>query len=119
MALSFFSRWSLATLFHYKSKIKGEPVQAMRVTNPYHAVAIVPGQKACAAARTNAEVRFLSADAPPLPLKNCSAASCTCRYQHFKDRRGEPRRAADVRVVHMQGNWHGAERRRSGRRVND
>ena len=120
MAFSFdFSRWSLTTLFHYKSKIKGEPVRDVRVANPYHAVAIVPGAKACEEARHLMRKRFLSADAPLLPLKNCDAAKCTCRYQHFQDRRSEPRRVTDGAIVRMNGTWQGVERRRGGRRADD
>lgn len=120
MALSFLSRWSLATLFHYKAKIKGEPVKDVRVSNPYHAVAVVPGSRSCAAARDCSSMRFLSKDAPALPLPDCDARQCNCRYQHFSDRRGQPRRAADIRVMQMQGSWQGLERRKSrGRRLDD
>lgn len=120
MAFSFLSRWSLTTLFHYKAKIKGEPVSKVRVANPYHAVGVMPGAAACAEARKLAGERFLSAEAPLLPLKECDRSACTCRYQHFSDRRQEPRRAADIQVVHMQGTWQGTDRRkRRGRRVDD
>jgi hypothetical protein len=119
MSFSFLSRWSLATLFHYKARIKGEPVKAVRVTNPYHSVAVVPGPGACQAARRCANQRYLSAEAPVLPLKECDAATCGCHYQHFTDRRAAPRRADDARVVRMQGVWRGMERRLAGRRVDD
>jgi len=114
-----FSRWSLTTLFHYKSKVKGEPVTEHRVTNPYHAVAIVPTSRACQAARDCANKRFLSSEAPLLPLEGCDAGECRCRYQHFSDRRDASRRAADVAVVNMSGMWTGVERRRGGRRFDD
>lgn len=119
MPLSFLSRWSLTTLFHYKARIRREPVKAVRVSNPYHSVTVVPGPGACAAARKCAKIRYLSADAPGLPLKECDAATCGCRYQHFKDRRSITRRAADAQIVHMQGIWRGVERRRAGRRIDD
>ncbi len=114
-----FSRWSLTALFHYKSRIRGEPVRAVQVANPYHAVAIIPGPRACGEAKNIARKRFLSAEAPLLPLKNCDAATCTCRYQHHEDRRGEPRRVVDGAVVRMNGQWQGVERRRVGRRAED
>lgn len=119
MAFSFLSRLSLATLFHYKSVIKGEPVKAMRVANPYHAVAVLPGQKSCAAAKACAKTRFLSVEAPSVPLRDCDAGECTCRYQHFADRRSASRRTADGRVVRTHGTWRGVDRRRSGRRFDD
>ena len=114
-----FSRWSLTALFHYKSRIKGEPVRVHQVANPYHAVAVVPGARACNAAKQSARKRFLSAEAPLLPLKNCDAAACTCRYQHYEDRRGDPRRVVDGAVVRMNGTWQGVDRRRGGRRAED
>ena len=118
MALPFnFSRLSLTTLFHYKSKVKGEQVTAHTISNPYHAVSIMPGQGACKAARKEVESRFLSSEAPVLPLKACDAARCTCRYRHHPDRRSdEPRREEDVGITTMVGAWNGrVERRRNGR----
>jgi hypothetical protein len=64
----------------------------------YHAVAIDPGHHCCVLARTLAKRRFLSSKAPPLPLKGCMNAECTCRYVHFADRRAGPRRARDMGV---------------------
>lgn len=124
MALPFnLSRLSLATLFHYKSKVKGEHVSSHTVSNPYHAVSIMPGQRACKAVQKSMESRFLSSEAPGLPLKGCDAARCTCRYQHHADRRNdEPRREEDVGITTMNGSWNGRiERRRNGkgRRITD
>jgi len=61
----------------------------------WHAVAIVAAAGACAAARACKDQRYLSAEAPPLPLPGCTAARCDCRYGHFDDRRRGPRRAAE------------------------
>jgi hypothetical protein len=41
---------------------------------------IVPGTKACAAARKLEDQRFLSRDAPKLPLRNCDYPNCECHY---------------------------------------
>lgn len=122
MAFPFnFSRLSLTTLFHYKSKVKGEVVRSHTVTNPYHAVSVVPGQRACEAVRSTVTAKYLSSEAPSLPLPACNADKCTCRYQHHTDRRSdEPRRESDVGVVSMNGAWNGrVERRRKGRRITD
>ncbi len=43
--------------------------------------------------------RFLSREAPPLPLKNCPNGNCECLYQHYDDRRATPRRARDLGVA--------------------
>jgi hypothetical protein len=88
------------------------------ISNPWHAVAIVPGQRACQAARAGGYTRYLSAEAPPLPLPQCSAQSCTCHYRHYQDRRRSIRRAADVAASRVS--WTGRERRAApGRRNTD
>jgi hypothetical protein len=99
---------------------RGQEALARRqwISNPWHAVAIVPGQRACQAARAAGHTRYLSADAPPLPLLHCNTRSCTCHYRHYQDRRRSPRRAADVAASRF--NWTGRERRAApGRRSTD
>ena len=62
-------------------------------TNKYHSVAIDYRASACEAAKLLSEKRYLSAEAPKLPLADCDAKACKCRYVHFDDRRsGEDRR---------------------------
>jgi hypothetical protein len=60
--------------------------------SPYHAVEILPGNGACAAAEALRGQRFLSREASLLPLPNCDHESCKCIYQHYEDRRKESRR---------------------------
>jgi hypothetical protein len=75
----------------------GTTGENVRITNPWHAVSIVPKAGACASARSIAGKRFLSSeDPPPLPLKDCTAASCSCCYAHHSDRRA--RRREDPRT---------------------
>jgi hypothetical protein len=84
----------------------------------WHAVAIVPTPTACAAAQACKDKRFLSAEAPRLPLKGCDAARCDCRYGHFDDRRRGPRRGASKGVPKPKPT--GPEQRtRLGRRKSD
>lgn len=59
---------------------------------PYRCVAIRPGQEACPTVRNLAGRRFLAQAAPLLPLDDCTAAGCGCRYDHFADRREHERR---------------------------
>jgi hypothetical protein len=60
----------------------------------YHAVSIKFDNQACDAARELAGSRFLSVDAPRLPLSKCDAATCNCRFAHHQDRRtGKDRRS--------------------------
>lgn len=90
-----------------------------RAANPFHAVGISPGACACKAALAMMGERFLSAEAPTLPLAACdSAQKCTCRHQHFEDRRHLQRRGDDHWESGRQ--WIGPERRQSrGRRATD
>ena len=53
----------------------------------FHAVSIKFPPKACAAAREMDGKRFLSSDAPHIPLPGCDIVDCQCRFVHFKDRR--------------------------------
>ena len=81
---------------------RAEPEPALTVPKKavqrFHAVTIATGLRACAAARQLRDQRFLSRDAPPLPLKDCSCSNCECRYEHYDDRRKMGRRARDLGV---------------------
>ena len=85
----------------------------------YHAVSVVGGPKACAAAKQLKNVRLLSTSAPRLPLANCDcAADCACTYRHHDDRRAGPRRAREL--GELADPWSMTDRRRSiGRRETD
>jgi hypothetical protein len=109
------TRWSLGDLFGLK-----KPPPKPRNDTAYHAVSIIPGENACAAAYRFTGQRFLASHAPKLPLPMCDARVCICRYKHHKDRRAGPRRRDDVGL--MSAPYSGDERRRSrnrGRRATD
>jgi hypothetical protein len=57
----------------------------------FHAVSISPGEGSCSAADSVKIQRFLSEEAPKLPLEECGAADCRCKYIHHTDRRGGAR----------------------------
>jgi hypothetical protein len=62
----------------------------------WHAVSVVGAPEACPAAGALRQQRFLSAEAPRLPLAECSSpGTCKCRYIHYTDRRAFLRREAD------------------------
>lgn len=62
----------------------------------YHAVSIYCSSDACQAAKDELGKRYLSAEAPLLPLRQCDRPDqCDCRYKHYDDRRGRPRRRSD------------------------
>lgn len=86
----------------------------------YHCVSVRQSAAACKVAKTIHEQRFLSAEAPLLPLQGCNTPnSCRCRYEHFSDRRDSPRRDRDVGLPGL--NWYVEERRHNqeGRRATD
>jgi hypothetical protein len=64
---------------------------------PWHAVSIVSSAACCATAMGLLGTRFLSKEAPRLPLKGCLMGSdCRCSYQHHQDRRVLLRRVPDL-----------------------
>jgi hypothetical protein len=60
-------------------------------SDPFHAVSILPAEAGCSAAESIKVQRFLSEDAPGLPLADCSAVDCRCKYVHYADRRSGAR----------------------------
>ena len=69
---------------------------AIRKSTPFHAVSIEPGPYACAAAEELRGEKFLSADAPLLPLPDCTSDNCECRFVHFSDRRARKDRRSEL-----------------------
>ena len=63
------------------------PQENIRLTNPWHAVAVQAGPKRCKAVEALTGNRYLSKDAPKLPLRDCTEPQCSCRYRHYEDRR--------------------------------
>lgn len=80
------------------SEPEAKPAPAKKPINPWHAVSIAPGPGACKAASELVGQRFLSREAPPLPLGTCDKAACTCRYEHHENRRKGPRRFRELGV---------------------
>lgn len=58
----------------------------------YHCVEVRNGRFACEAVRQLGNIRFLSDEAPLLPVPGCTTQNCTCFYAHFDDRREHDRR---------------------------
>ena len=97
------------------SRITRTPREADASGNRYHAVSIhgpdVPENAACYAARTLKGKRFLSSEAPALPLAGCDNAECNCRYVHHHDRRNGVDRRHPMRRTQRDD-----ERRQTGER---
>lgn len=102
-----------------QSKVGTDTGRHHVLTNPFHAVSIRSPSSGCAAAKELEGKRFLSSEAPVLPVPGCTAATCICKYMHHEDRREGPRRSSDV-IGRSHGHWSGMERRRAGgRRITD
>ena len=115
--------FSLASWFHRKRvhaevRLSGRPVHAHRVVNPYHAVRIVHETACCRQVIEYEGQRFLAAAAPPIPLPDCDAPKCRCRYLHCEDRRSGEDRREFVGGPHP---YYGLNNRRlsQGRRAGD
>jgi hypothetical protein len=77
----------------------------------------VPDLHPCRAVLAARGKRFLSREAPPLPLPACTKPeTCDCKFVHFNDRRQEERRD----ILSFARWYAGTERRRGpGRRSTD
>lgn len=53
----------------------------------YKSVSVVCDVDACAAARNITDKRFLTFEAPVVPLPDCTSGLCSCKYVHHQDRR--------------------------------
>ena len=86
----------------------------------WSAVSIVPGSTSCEAARDLKGRRFLSAEAPRVPLAECTESdSCRCVYRKYPDRRAGPRRAEDHSGMRRVGTGKTERRVGRGRRSTD
>jgi hypothetical protein len=64
---------------------------------PWHSVSIVSRITTCEAALQCRGKRYLSREAPRLPLNECDRSdACRCVYRHHADRRTGPRRASET-----------------------
>ena len=90
--------------------------------HPWHAVEIVAPKTACAAAQALNGKRFLSAEAPLLPLHDCAlTGSCHCVYRKHTDRRdGDTvRRSEDDTGIRRMAPALEERRSKRGRRKSD
>jgi hypothetical protein len=83
---------AIAAFLWYRQKTSASAEATLPSSNRFHAVTIHFRQDACPAVRMYASTKFLAKEAPRLPLENCTAPNCRCRYEHSDDRRTETRR---------------------------
>jgi len=84
----------------------------------FHGVAVKPvGDRVCRAVGAIAGQRYLSDEAPLIPLPDCETPrDCRCVYEHFADRRTDTRRESDIG---LPSRYHADDRRAFKRRVTD
>jgi len=68
-----------------------------KMSSKWHAITVQIEETSCAAASQCRSKRFLSAQAPMLPMRGCDrSAICPCKFKHHDDRRTSRRRNDDV-----------------------
>ena len=80
----------LAVVCLFVIKVKhNSSSKKLTARNPFRATSIVPGFGACNAVKSVAGNRFLDVDkdVPRLPLSDCDAMKCGCKYVRYEDRR--------------------------------
>jgi hypothetical protein len=91
-----------------------------RKSNAWHSVSLVITAKSCEAAQACRGKRFLSKQAPRLPLAECTVRdSCPCAFKHHNDRRGNPRRKSEVTGLKRTSSSTTERRIARGRRETD
>jgi hypothetical protein len=63
------------------------PVAKARSRGGFQGVTVKPCLDACDAVQAIVGTRYLSREAPALPLAGCDQQRCDCTYRHFSDRR--------------------------------
>lgn len=120
--LGFAAVLSIVYLFHAASRRRkdahGASARPQR-RRVFHAVEIRNGGSPCSAARRVAGKRFLSSEAPAIPLASCSLEVCSCKYAHFEDRRARQRRDVFLHQAYTDGERIRERRLRIGRRKSD
>jgi len=103
-----------------KRPLASRPVKST-ATSKFHAVSISCSSTACDAARALVDTRTLSEQAPLLPLPECDAVECACRFVHHTDRRRRDDRRDEFRqgLGGETGKFMKERRRRRDRRDSD
>lgn len=93
----------IAALWGYRSNRQRSahslPAPGVAAQKRYHCVEVRAGTPACEPVLQFGQTRFLSDEAPVLPVQGCSVQQCTCGYVHHDDRREDDDRR------HPYGQW--------------
>lgn len=92
-------------------------LQNLSIKSNFHSVEIVNDAMDCTRANSLQGQRYLSAQAPTLPLKGCNSSPCRCRYVHHADRRKfDEERRIQFGVSHELYGTFGEQNRRNSKR---
>ena len=90
--------------------------RAAAVSTPkFHAVSIKMDASPCHAIREYDGRRLLSNEAPMLPLPDCDQSDCSCRFEHYADRRAGDKRRDDVVTIARISSGETIQERRNWR----
>ena len=90
------------------------------IDTKWRSVRIRPGLISCDRVADMTGRIFLSREAPPLPLQNCTEKQCSCHYIFLNDRRsGADRRIQLGRLGDFFPSYEGERRNIPGRRLAD
>jgi hypothetical protein len=103
-----------------QSSVAGRKAEAAKksAARRYAGVEIQVRETACEAAVAMSGQRFLTSEAPALPLAGCTAEHCSCAFVKFSDRRTDDRRLEHSSLstsLYLANN----RRDRTGRREDD
>ncbi len=99
-----------------KKKLRAAPVSRLKPHKIYHCVEVRTGSPACKAVQDLGNTRFLSEEAPSLPLSGCTMGKCTCSFIHYDDRRDDDRRHPYKQWASLPPTAEGERRKRTERR---
>src|SRR5579872_2263483 len=96
-------RSTLKRPFAVRKTRAGGAQRTPQLPKRWHAVCVDAKPLSCAAAQELRGKRFLSPEAPSLPLMECpNRANCPCTYRHHEDRRGKQRRRGEQSFTSTQ-----------------
>lgn len=109
---------AVATLIWWRSRVRQLPAPNATEAAPgkYRCVEVHGGKGACDAVKRFEMIRFLSAEAPRLPVVGCDAPRCACTFAHYNDRRQDHRRHPYDRLGSVAAAVSGDRRLRPDRR---
>ena len=108
--------WSSRAKKNNSSKHSNNKTVSKSSVSPYHCVEVKMSYSACDEVLQLHGKRYLSAEAPVLPVAGCDK-NCTCKFKHYEDRRQDDRRDAfSASGIHFSGEKNrrmGGDRRQS------